>query len=149
MWEQPVLTPPEVTCAGWSGDGVEEAIKSVWCEYEAKLQDRKAAIADLYKVMVALYDSQPKDKNQAPIFNIQNSNVIFRQVHQSENLKVSDHTQIQEITEIKKQKSGRIKRILKIIAAIVGFLAALFTCIGYLLGWLGPIKGFIFRIVCR
>lgn len=32
------------------------------------------------------------------------------------------------------------------IAGGVIFLAALFTCLGYLLGWLGPIKAFIYRI---
>jgi hypothetical protein len=147
MWEQPELTHPEVTCAGWSGDRVEEAIESVCCEYEAKLQDRKAAIADLDKVRVGLYDSHAKDKNQASIFNIQNSNIILGQVHQTGNLKLGDHTKIQEITLVEKQKSGGVKQMLKIIAAIVGFLAAFFTCLGYLLGWLGPIKEFIYKIV--
>jgi hypothetical protein len=45
------------------------------------------------------------------------------------------------------KKKGILRRLLKIIGAIVGFLAALFTCLGYLLGWLGPIKAFIGKIL--
>jgi hypothetical protein len=68
-------------------------------------------------------------------------------VHQPETLQFGRDVSIHEqpVTEEKKGKS--IKKLLKIIAAIVGFLATLFTCVGYLLGWLGPIKSFIYKIV--
>jgi hypothetical protein len=46
-------------------------------------------------------------------------------------------------------KKSKLKPILYAIGGFVGFLAALFTCLGYLLGWLGPIKAFIYRIVLR
>jgi hypothetical protein len=126
MWEQPVLTPPEVTCAGWSGDRVEEAIESVCCEYEAKIQDRKAATADLDKAMVALYSSQPKGKNQAPIFNIQNSNIILGNVHQPGNLQIGQGGSIhyQPITDTKSQRY--LGKILDIIGVIINFLKSVF-----------------------
>jgi hypothetical protein len=79
--------------------------------------------------------------------NIQNFTGILGDVNQSGNLRVGDHTQIQNVTETVEKKIGGVKKTLKIIAAIVGFIAALFTCLGYLLGWLGPIKGFIYRII--
>ena len=40
-----------------------------------------------------------------------------------------------------------LKKIPHWIYGLVIFLAALFTCIGYLLGWLGTIKAFIYRVV--
>jgi len=49
--------------------------------------------------------------------------------------------------ETEQKKKGILRRLLKIIVAIVGFLAAMFTCLGYLLGWLGPIKAFIVKIL--
>jgi hypothetical protein len=51
---------------------------------------------------------------------------------------------VQKTTPTKKSK---LKPILYAIGGFVGFLAALFTCLGYLLGWLGPIKAFISKIL--
>lgn len=104
MWEQPYLTHPEIICAGWSGERMEEAIGEVHYEYEAKLQERKAAISNLDRVMVALYATQPEDKNQAPIFNIQNSNVIWGDGNQTGNLQVVDNTKIKEMTELDQKR---------------------------------------------
>lgn len=43
-----------------------------------------------------------------------------------------------------------LNKIPRWIYGLVVFLAALLTCIGYLLGWLGPIKAFMYKIVmCR
>jgi len=81
---------------------------------------------------------EPAEKEQKAVpssIHIQNSNVIYGDVNQPGNLQVGDHAQIQEQTVTEEKKNGSFKKLLKIIAAIVGFLAALFTCIGYLLGW--------------
>jgi len=47
----------------------------------------------------------------------------------------------------KERKRRIVKQTFYVTSAIVVFLAALFTCLGYLLGWLGPIKAFIYRIL--
>lgn len=99
------------------------------------------------RLLVTKKPAETEQKATPSPINIQNSNVILGNVHQPGNLQVGDRTQIQKITGIEKQKIGSVKKILKIIAAIVVFLAALFTCLGYLLGWLGPIKAFIYRII--
>jgi len=63
------------------------------------------------------------------------------------NLQIGHDGSIHKEMGTKDKKSGGVKKILKIIGASVGFLAALLTCIGYLLGWLEPIKAFIYRIL--
>jgi hypothetical protein len=65
--------------------------------------------------------------------NIQNSNVILGDVHQPENLQIGDNTRIQKYSMIKK---------IGIIGAVAAFLTIL-----HLLGWLEPIKAFIYKIL--
>lgn len=48
---------------------------------------------------------------------------------------------------VQSARKERKWRIVKTIFYLIGVLAALFTCLGYLLGWLGPIKEFIYKIV--
>jgi hypothetical protein len=51
---------------------------------------------------------------------------------QAENLQIGHDSSIQKQTVTREKKSGGVKKILKIIAAIVGFLAALVTIFHYL-----------------
>jgi hypothetical protein len=44
------------------------------------------------------------------------------------------------------KRANRVLRTLKIIGGVIGFMAALLTCL-YYLGWLEPIKAFIYKIV--
>jgi hypothetical protein len=136
MWEQPELMHPKITCAGWSGDRAEEAIESVCDEYEAKLQDRKEAIADLDKVMVALYASQPKNTEtiepQPRLMLVAFEDALKR-------VKADLETG-QEATLSKGRRIWiGVKRIPRWIYVLVIFLAALLTIFHYL-GWLEQIK---------
>jgi hypothetical protein len=79
-------------------------------------------------------------KQNAPI-NVHMENV------QAKNLQIGHDASIQEQQITEKKEKNIVGKILKIIGAIVGFLAALFTCLSYLLGWLEPIKAFIRHIL--
>jgi len=83
-----------------------------------------------------------KEKGNVNVVNISANKVRVDKLQQS-----GHDSYIHKQTEIEEKKSGSVKKILKIIVTIVVFLAALFTCLGYLFGWLGPIKTFIYRIV--
>jgi hypothetical protein len=61
---------------------------------------------------------------------------------QSGNNKMQEEGE-QPTTDEEKKVKHRLKTIINIFVGIVFFLAALFTCIGYFLGWLEPIKAFI------
>jgi hypothetical protein len=92
----------------------------------------------------------PADKGgeagDTPIqFNIQNSNVILGDV-QAEKVQTGDRSSIRKQTITTEKKKSIVGKILKIIVAIIGFLAALLT-ISHYLGWLEPIKEFIRSIL--
>jgi len=147
----PVLTHPSVYVGKWRGGpdwALDDAIAGEFAEYEAKLKERRELITDLDKVMVNLYASQPKDKNQVPIFNIQNSNVILGNIHQPGNLQVGDHPQIQKITVNEEKNKGILKKSLKIGGAlIVSIVAAVVTDILGDFGLIEGIKTFVYRII--
>lgn len=83
----------------------------------------------------------------AKIINIENFRGILADDVQAEIVQTGDHSSIHKQPTTREKRKGILIRILKIIGAIVGFLAALFTCLGYLFGWLGPIKAFIYNIL--
>lgn len=87
------------------------------------------------------WDTTPaKDEKEKAAINVHISGDV-----QAESVQIGHDSSIQKQTVTGEKKRGGVKKLLKIIAAIVGFLAALFTCLGYLLGWLGPIKAFFTR----
>ena len=51
-----------------------------------------------------------------------------------------------EQTETTSNGKGMFMKLLKIIGAIITFIAALLTCL-YYLGWLEPVKAFIYKIL--
>ena len=59
---------------------------------------------------------------------------IAKSEEQAANVERGDHTSIDKHGQTEKKK-GNIRKVLAIIAAVVGFLAALLTCLHYL-GWL-------------
>jgi len=126
----------------WSGGGpdwaFDDAVAGEFAEYEAKLKERREFIANLDKVMVALYASQPKNKNHGPIFNIQNFKGILGDV-QAENVQTGNHASIHKQSLTAEKKKGIIKRIPYWIYILIAFLAALLTSLHYL-GLLEPIK---------
>lgn len=61
---------------------------------------------------------------------------------QAENLQIGDYASIHKQAKTEKKNKGTVKRLLKIIGAVIGFLAALLGIFHYL-GWLEPIKAFI------
>jgi hypothetical protein len=65
---------------------------------------------------------------------------------QAENLQIANDASIQEQPIAEEKKKGSIKKLLKIIATIIAFIAALLTSL-YHLGWLEPIKAFIDKIL--
>ena len=127
--------------------------KPVWeIVRRASLEDFKTYWGYVAQDMADLPAQKPPEKERnaaASPINIQNSNVILGDIHQPGNLQVGDHKQIQEQTGTEEKKSGGVRKLLKIIAAIVGFFAASLTCLGYLLDWRGPIMAFIYRILTR
>jgi hypothetical protein len=74
-----------------------------------------------------------ENHNLISITIIQKSNVILGDVHQPENLQIGDNTRIQKYSMIKK-------------IGIIGTIAAMLTIL-HLLGWLEPIKAFIYKIL--
>jgi len=40
-----------------------------------------------------------------------------------------------------------VKKLLRVVGGLVAFLAALFTCMNYIFGWLQPAKAFVWRIL--
>jgi hypothetical protein len=59
---------------------------------------------------------------------------------------VGDNTHISKHEKTAEKKKGIILRILKIIGAVIAFVAGLLTTL-HLLGWLEPIKEFIVKII--
>jgi hypothetical protein len=78
--------------------------------------------------------------------NIQNSNVILGDVQHAENLQIGNNLSIREDVRNEEKKICILKRIPYWIYILALFFAALLTCLFYL-GWLEPIKAFIYRIV--
>jgi hypothetical protein len=126
---EPVLTNPSVYVGKWRGGpdwALDDAIAGEFAEYEAKLKKRRELIADLDKVMVNLYASLPEDKNQAPIFNIQNSNVILGGVHQAGNLQIGQGASIQDHRVTNSKNKRHFGTILEIIGVIINLLKSIF-----------------------
>ena len=94
-------------------------------------------------IATKLAETKP-DSTPAQNLNIQNSNVVLGTV-QGENVQIGDYASVRKRSEMENKKKGIIKILLKSIAAIVAFLAPLFTCLWYL-GWLEPIKLFIYGL---
>ncbi|MBW7991715.1 MAG: hypothetical protein FVQ84_17100 [Planctomycetes bacterium] len=142
---------PSTYVNSWVGGpdwAFDDAVAGEFAEYEAKLKDRRELIADLDKVMVNIYALQPKDKNQGPIYNIQNSNIILGDVDQPGNLQIGNHPPIQEISVKGDEKKGILKRLCKIIGPIiVGIIVFIITDILGDLGYVQRIKDFIYRII--
>lgn len=76
--------------------------------------------------------------------NIQKFKGILGNV-QAGHVQTGDHASIHEQDETEKKKKGILRKLWWIIATVVGFLAALLTCL-YYLGWLEPIKVFIYKL---
>jgi len=87
-------------------------------------------------------------QNAAPakIINIENFKGVLGDV-QAENVQTGDHASINKQPKPEKNK-GKVKKILWVISAIIGTLAALLTSLHYL-GWLEPVKAFIYNFVSR
>ena len=92
----------------------------------------KNFIADLEKLSVSSGEIDLPNKKSGDI-HIQNSNVILGGIHQPENLQIGNNARIQKYSMIKK-------------VSIIGTIAALLTIL-HLLGWLEPIKAFIYKIL--
>jgi hypothetical protein len=149
MWEQPELMHPKITCAGWSGDRAEEAIESVCDEYEAKLQDRKEAIADLDKVMVALYASQPKNTEtiepQPRLMLVAFEDALKRVKADLETEQKARSLPRRIIGWTFKKTSHFVGAI--VLAVIATIFAAVIVDILADFGWIGRIKEFIYGLL--
>ena len=146
IWEQLGIWPDPLDVPFFVGDEYGEAISNYVGEQENRLEAWRESIADIDKVMVKLYASQPEYKNQVPIL-IQNSNIILGGTHKANNLQVGNYTQIQQTAEVEQKGIWSfIKKIPRWIYYLVGSLAALLT-VFHLLGWLEPIKTFIYKLV--
>ncbi len=87
-------------------------------------------------------------QDSSSLINIQNSNVIWGNVNQSDNLQVGDHPKIQKATIMEDKKKGILKEIYKIIGAIiVGIIVAIIIDIMGDFGLIGGIKAFIYKVV--
>lgn len=103
---------------------------------KAKLKYAQAAISERTKAVqeAAKLSQTPEKPAETEKGNV-NVN-IFGDV-QARNLQIGHDASIQEGVRTEEKKKGILKRLLKIII----------TCLGYLLGWLGPIKAFISKIL--
>lgn len=118
-------------------------------DYIKHLQACATMYGEACNLIAGILDTTPakEEKEKAKTIgsiHIQNFKGILGDVQQPENLQIGDYASIHKQTKI--QTKGGVKRLLKIIGAIVGFLAALLT-IFHLLGWLGLIKAFIYNIL--
>jgi hypothetical protein len=147
IWEQLGIWPDPLDVPFFVGDEYGEAISNYVGEQENRLDAWKESIADIDKVMVKLYASQPEDKNQVPIL-IQNSNIISGSINQADNLQVGDDPQINEINIKEENNKGILIKVMKIGGTIVlSIIAAVVTDILGDFGMIESIKTIIYRII--
>jgi len=153
IWEQLGSLPDPYDTKGisFSGDEYGEAASNYLYEQEYRLHACKDAIADLDKVMVALYDSQPK--NSEPIEKMAKVFEAFLE-HRKDSLEVGRSTETER--KVTSQLKNIIGWIFKktwhlicaiIIAVVAAIIAAIIVDIFADLGWIEWIKTIFHNIL--
>ncbi len=119
-----------------------EIIAAVIHENHTKVESVKKALEE-YEIIMPKKTTQDATDAKERKGNV---NVNIYGDAQAKNLQIANDASIHEQPIAEEKKKGSIKKLLKIIATIIAFIAALLTSL-YHLGWLEPIKAFIDKIL--